>query len=181
MSDLAMTESTSEPEPGQISGQDSDRDRLGRFAKGHGATKPRGTRHWATRQVAAIFAEGGEEVARTVVGKALDGDMMAARLVIERLHPPLRDIPREPLEGLELGTESGALAALQEIALRAADGTLRPEEAKAIAELIVTVIQVHRSELETQVTAALQQVRDLLAGQQDLPKIEMRSTDRASV
>lgn len=41
--------------------------------------------------VAEALRAGSEDVAKTVLAKALTGDMGAAKLVLERIHPPLRN------------------------------------------------------------------------------------------
>jgi hypothetical protein len=55
---------------------------------GNPAGKPKGTRHKATEMVEILTAGDADAVAKAVIGKALEGDMTAARLVLERIAPP---------------------------------------------------------------------------------------------
>jgi hypothetical protein len=63
------------------------RDRFGRFSPGNPG-KPRGARRRISRQAEALFKDECAEVARVVVDAAKNGDMTAARLVLERVAPP---------------------------------------------------------------------------------------------
>src|SRR5262245_20391108 len=57
--------------------------------------RPKGTRNRATMLVQGMFGEHAKEVCDAVVKKALKGDMIAARIVVERIMPPLKDVPVE--------------------------------------------------------------------------------------
>lgn len=106
----------------------------GRFAPGTGG-RPLGARNLTTRAVEALLDGEAEAVTRAVIAKARDGDMVAARLVVERILPPRKDRPvRFDLPPLERPADGPqALAAIAEAA---AEGELTPGEASDIAGLV---------------------------------------------
>jgi hypothetical protein len=55
--------------------------------------RPRGSRNRVTLVALAAMEEGADAIARKVVDMAKEGDMSAARLVIERLVPPAKERP----------------------------------------------------------------------------------------
>lgn len=55
---------------------------------GNPAGKPKGARHRATEMVEALLSGEAGEIARAVVEKAKEGDMTAARIVLDRIAPP---------------------------------------------------------------------------------------------
>ena len=64
------------------------RDQAGRFAKGHSgnpAGKPPGCRHRATRAAEALLAGEAGALTRKAIETALQGDVAALRLCLERL------------------------------------------------------------------------------------------------
>lgn len=66
----------------------------GRFQKGVSGNprgKPRGARHAVTLMLEKLMADDATAVVRAVIDKAVGGDMVAARIVVERLVPPRRD------------------------------------------------------------------------------------------
>jgi hypothetical protein len=111
------------PYSDHTNGINAPRNARGQFAPGHPGFKPQGARHRATRMLAEICSDNARDVMLAMVEKAKAGDTTAAKLVLERVCPPLREPLREPIE-VDLHTEGGALAALQALAQRAAEGTL---------------------------------------------------------
>src|SRR5215510_1717675 len=55
--------------------------------------RPKGSRNKTTMEVEALLEGDAEGIARKAVEKALEGDMAALRLCLERLLPPRRDRP----------------------------------------------------------------------------------------
>ncbi|MEF8718237.1 MAG: DUF5681 domain-containing protein [Candidatus Accumulibacter necessarius] len=55
--------------------------------------RPRGSRNRVTLVALAAMEEGADAIARKVVDMAKEGDMSAARLVLERLVPPAKERP----------------------------------------------------------------------------------------
>lgn len=60
---------------------------------GNPAGKPKGTRNKTTLAIESILDGEAEALTRKAVEKALDGDMVAMRLCLERLAPVRRDRP----------------------------------------------------------------------------------------
>lgn len=81
---MSSENSGSKQEPGKGS-------RFRKGQSGNPAGKPRGARHATTIMAERLLADDAEAVVRAVLDKARQGDMIAARLVLERLVPPRRD------------------------------------------------------------------------------------------
>lgn len=111
---------------------------------GNPAGKPPGCRNKATQMVMALMEGGAEEITRTVIDAAKAGDLAAARLVIERLAPPLRERPLSlPLP--DTGTVAGVSAAQQAILQAVGEGEILPGEGSALAG----IVESRRKALET--------------------------------
>ena len=111
---------------------------------GNPAGKKPGSRNKATQMVMALMEGGAEEITRTVVDAAKKGDLAAARLVIERLAPPLRERPLSlPLP--DTGTVAGVNAAQQAILQAVGEGEILPGEGTALAG----IVESRRKALET--------------------------------
>ena len=94
--------------------------------------------------VMALMEGGAEEVTRAVIDAAKAGDLAAARLVIERLAPPLRERPLSlPLP--DTGTVAGVSAAQQAILQAVGEGEILPGEGTALAG----IVESRRKALET--------------------------------
>ena len=63
----------------------------GTFAAGNPG-KPKGTRHRATRAALALLEGEVEALTRRAIQAALEGDMTAMRLCIERIAPPPQNL-----------------------------------------------------------------------------------------
>lgn len=115
--------------------------------------KPPGTRNKATLAVLALMETGAEEITKAVIAAAQGGDLSAARLVLERLAPPLRERPisidlpsTQSLEGINQAQE----AVLEAIGA----GELLPGEGQVLAGIIEGRRKALESlELEKRVTA----------------------------
>lgn len=80
----------------------------GQFQKGQSgnpAGRRKGTQNKVSRKVVQRIAERGDELLDVLVAKALDGDMAAMKLCIERLCPPQKE---HPLPALTLPEMEGA-------------------------------------------------------------------------
>ncbi len=106
----------------------------GRFATGNPG-KPRGARHKAT-QAALVLLEGeGEALARKAVEMALNGDVVALRLCLERLVPVRKDgTIRFDLPPLVKSEDAPAAARAVVEAL--ADGQISPADAESAVKII---------------------------------------------
>ena len=103
--------------------------------------RPKGSRNKTTMAVEALLDGEAETIARKAVEKALEGDMAALRLCLERVLPPRRDRPvvfdLPNIEGV-----SDALNASSAVLTACAAGTLSPGEAVEVMGLISSHIRV---------------------------------------
>src|SRR5579872_4872513 len=124
---------------GSIGHSGPERDDRGRFrpgASGNSAGKKPGTKNRATLLKEALNDGEDTSVARIVIDKALAGDAVAARFLLERLEPKPRGraIHLEIPEGL---SPAGEVVATFNAALRAmAAGEITPEEALSVARFL---------------------------------------------
>ena len=107
--------------------------------------RPKGSRNRITLVALAAMEEGAEAIARRMVELAKDGDISAARLVLERLVPPARERPVS-MAMPDTSTAEGISAAQQTILQAAASGELLPGEAATLAGIVET----RRKALETE-------------------------------
>src|SRR4029077_1160644 len=122
-----------------------DRDPKGRFrpcCSGNPAGKETGTRNRATLLKEALREGEDTSVARVVIDKALAGDAVAARFLLERLEPKPRGRAIH-LEIPEAESPAGEVVATFNAALRAmAAGEITPDEALTVARFLEGRIRV---------------------------------------
>lgn len=112
---------------------------------GNPAGRPKGSRNRVTLIALAAMEEGGEEIARLVVDAARGGDLSAARFVLERLCPPLRERPVS-LELPDTSTAQGVAQAQAAVLQAVTTGELTPGEGATLAGLV----EARRKALETE-------------------------------
>ena len=109
----------------------------GRFKKGQSgnpAGKPKGTRHRATMAMLELLKDESQALARVCVDRALEGDIQALKLCLDRICPPSKDHPFEVT--LPKVSSVDDLPAFTGSLLDAvADGTLPPSEAEKISKI----------------------------------------------
>lgn len=111
---------------------------------GNPAGKPRGTRHRAT-QLAQTLMEGGiEDAVNVVLQAAKSGDVQAAKVIIDKLLPAVRERP-VTIDLPDVTTATGVSEAQTAVLKALADGEIAPGEATAIAG----VIEARRRSIET--------------------------------
>jgi hypothetical protein len=110
---------------------------------GNPAGKPKGIRHRATVLAEQLIDGEAEEIIRTVITKAKQGDVTCLRLCVDRLVPPRRDRPVY-FAMPALKSAEDASKAIAAINAGVASGELTPSEA---AELC-TVIEVYVRAIE---------------------------------
>jgi hypothetical protein len=118
----------------------------GRFVAGGpgGPGRPKGARHAALAALDAIGAEAAEQVLRTVVGAARDGDLRAAEVLLRRLWPERKGRPVE-VALPEVASAADVVRAHAAVVAAMACGEVTPEEAEAIC----AVLEVQRKAIET--------------------------------
>jgi hypothetical protein len=106
--------------------------------------KPTGTRNKATMAVLALMETGAEEITRAVIDAARSGDLSAARLVLERLAPPMRERPIF-IDLPDTATGAGINQAQQTILEAVGAGELLPGEGQVLAG----IVEARRKAIET--------------------------------
>lgn len=112
---------------------------------GNPAGKPKGTRNYATRMVLSLMEGNVEAITQAVIDAARQGDLAAAKLVIERIAPPMRERPIE-IDLPATLTAEGISAAQSAIVQAVGAGELLPGEGTALA----AIIESKRKALETE-------------------------------
>ena len=119
--------------------------------------KPKGTRNKATMMVLQLMEGAAEEITRTVLSSARNGDLGAAKLVLERLAPPLRERP-VCIDLPDTGTPEGCSQAQSAILLAVGAGDLLPSEGAVLAGIVENRRRsIETVELESRI-AALEEV-----------------------
>lgn len=145
-----MTGTRQEPETTEANTGKSPKKKAGasppvehRFKPGNPG-RPRGSRNKVTLAIQALLDGEGEALTRKAIELALEGDVTALRLCLERLHPPRKDAPVL----LELPAMEGAESAARvmgAILESVAKGHLTPLEASSLSGLV----EGYRKALET--------------------------------
>ncbi|MBK7674388.1 MAG: hypothetical protein IPJ27_06230 [Candidatus Accumulibacter sp.] len=120
---------------------------------GNPAGRPKGSRNRVTLVALAAMEEGADAIARKVVDLAKEGDISAARLVLERLVPPAKERPIF-LSLPDTSTANGIAEAQQAILQAVATGDIVPGEAATLAGIVEARRKaVETLELEQRITA----------------------------
>lgn len=125
---------------------------------GNPAGKAPGTLNRKTR-VAQALDDSAEDVTKAVIDAAKGGDMQAARLVLERVKPPLR--ARAELSPFPLDATAPLTAQGQQILSACAAGTLDVDTAKVLIDCLSSFAGLRQTdELATRLAALEEAVRD---------------------
>ena len=120
-----------------------DRNPDGTFAPGNPG-KPKGSRHRATQAIEAMLEGQQEALTQAAIDKALEGDVTALRLCLDRIAPARKDAPVSfDLPAIE--TAEDAAKAARAILRAIADGDVTPMEAATV----MAVVEQFRRTLET--------------------------------
>lgn len=118
-----------------------------RFPKGVSGNpkgRPQGSRHKATELALKLMQNDAKDIVRAVIDSAKGGDMTAARIIIERLAPPLRERPIS-LELPDTSSIEGIEKAQGVILDAVGAGDLLPGEGATLS----TLVENRRRSLET--------------------------------
>jgi Family of unknown function (DUF5681) len=102
---------------------------------GNPAGKPAGARNKATQMVMSLIEGAAKEVATAIIDAAKKGDLAAAKMVLERLAPPVRE-RAITLKLPETKSIAGIDAAQRTILAAVAKGQLLPAEGTALAGIV---------------------------------------------
>jgi hypothetical protein len=97
--------------------------------------KPKGTRHKVTMAVEALLEGEAERLTRKAIEKALEGDLTALRLCLDRICPVRRDRP-VAFELPTLRSTSDAVLAMSAVTAGIAEGEITPSEAGELSKLV---------------------------------------------
>ncbi len=126
----------------ETTGEEQGRDPAGRFLPGRSGNptgRPRGARNRSTLAAAALLDGEAEKLTRKAVDLALDGDVGALRLCLERILPRRQDAPVVLAVDVERIRTPADAAAVAAAALEAvAAGELTPREGLAVARVAET-------------------------------------------
>lgn len=108
--------------------------------------KPKGAINKTTRLALELFEDGIKDIAEVVIKQAQDGDLTAARLVLDKLVPNAKErtVELPSMPGLE--TAAGVAEAQAAILRAVAAGNLTPGEASTLSG----IIENRRKAIETQ-------------------------------
>lgn len=102
--------------------------------------------------IAEEFEKDGSEVARVVMNAALEGDMQAANMVLQRLSPPLR--ARAEKVTFELTPDAPLHQQANQVLASIAEGAIDPETGKLLIDCIQSVAGIRAvDELEARLIA----------------------------
>lgn len=137
--------------------ENAGRNQVGQFVKGASGNprgKRKGTLHKATRAALALMDGQLEEVTQVLIDKAMSGDMVAVKLVFDKLVPQAKDAPlNEPLPLPEL-TAEGLPRAVEVIIQSVAVGDLPPGQGQALITMLDGLRKsIELSELEKRIAA----------------------------
>lgn len=113
---------------------------------GNPAGKKPGTRNHATLLAQALLDAEAEGVARMIIAAALKGDLAAAKLVLERVVPPMRERPVSVQVPSDLSTAAAVSEAAGAVLRAACEGELLPSEAHTLA----SIVETRRRAIETE-------------------------------
>lgn len=120
---------------------------------GNPSGRPRGARHKATVMLEKLMAADAETIVRAVLTAASQGDMTAARMVLDRIVPPVKERPLSvDLPGLD--DLASVAEAHGRIVAAVASGELLPSEGQALAALLESRVRVAEvAELERRLSS----------------------------
>ena len=133
----------------------------GRFRPGQSGNpqgKRPGSRNRASVVLDKMLADDGADVVRAVLAAAKNGDMQAARLVLDRI-VPVRKGRSIRLDLPIIGSAADVLTALSSTVAAMAEGEITPDEAAVVAGVLETKRKaIETVELETRLSRLEQQV-----------------------
>ena len=117
------------------------------FAPGNPG-RPKGSRNRITRLVENLIEADAEQITRAALKRAMDGDGVLLRALLDRLAPPRRDRAVE-IDLPRLGEQADITSITSALVDAVAEGSIAPGEAKAIGEVVdVHIRAVELREIE---------------------------------
>jgi hypothetical protein len=106
--------------------------------------RPQGSRNRSTVLAEQLMASDIEGVVKRVIEAAMEGDMTAAKLVLDRIAPIRKDQPMT-LEIPRTADAQGVAEASAEVVAAVADGLITPEEGQVLSQ----ILEARRRAIET--------------------------------
>jgi len=103
-----------------------------------GRGRPKGSRNKATAEALALLYQFKDPLLKKCIARAIEGDVRAIRLCIDRILPPLRESTVR-LRMPKLEKLKDAEVALQRVVENLARGNITPQEAQAIHGVIADI------------------------------------------
>ena len=126
---------------------------------GNPAGKRKGTRNRATLLAMAVMEKDVKAISKVITAAALEGNLHAARMVLDRLVPPARERPVS-IELPDTSTAEGVAQAQLAILEAVSNGTLLPGEAATLSGILEARRKaIETEELEARI-AALEQEKE---------------------
>lgn len=135
----------------------SNTDKPWRFQAGQSGNpngKPKGTRHKATQAVMTLLEGETEALTRKAVEMALEGDIAALKLCLDRLAPPLKSIT--PNISLDIPPPKSLSDTARAFITATANGQIAPDIAAQMVSAIASVARVEEMEQVKQRLEALE-------------------------
>lgn len=114
------------------------RTKAGQFAKGASGNRggrAKGVPNHMTARARKILETHADEIMESVCREAIGGDMLAAKLLVERIYPARRGAPIN-IALPPIVAAADAIAAMKVVVESLAEGHLSPEEAAELASLV---------------------------------------------
>ena len=107
--------------------------------------KPAGTRSKSTQLLEALMQSGAEAITQVVIQQAKDGDLMACKIILDRIIPPAKERPVH-VDLPDTANAEGVAAAQSAILQAVAAGNLLPGEGQTLS----AILESKRRAIETQ-------------------------------
>lgn len=123
-------------------------------APNNGNGRPKGARNLKHQLLERLLRSQSREVLQKVIDQAKDGDMVAAKLLMDRFWPRPRVAPIIGLELPETRNPAELRAAMHELLRKVATGEITPDAGAAIVQICRDVLDAHRGTMENANAAA---------------------------
>lgn len=134
----------------------SGRNQAGQFIKGRSGNpqgRPRGIRNKAAQLIETLLAGDSEAIAVSVIDAARNGDMTAARLVLDRILPARKDSPIN-ITFPPIRTATDVTTAMSDLLASVATGELTPDEGQQLSKLLESYLKtLVSSDIEARLNA----------------------------
>jgi len=111
---------------------------------GNPAGKKPGTRHRATLAIEQLLDGEGEALTRKAIELAMDGDMSAIKLCLDRICPPRKSRPIN-IDLPDVSTGKGVSEAQAVVVQAVGDGEITPDEGQVLS----SILEARRKSIET--------------------------------